>query len=577
MTDHAAGSGAAAAPAGTRTAGMDGGLGSAVDWLLEEERSERIARRALAVAVLVYCAWAVWLTRGSSFTFEEWIYVGESDGLTPDSILAPFGGHLIALTRLIFEASLGLFGPTHVPFQLLVIALAASTAVLLFVLVRRRVGPLAALAAAILLLFLGSTPEVLHGWVTMWVQASCAGLGAFLALDQRSRRGDALACVLLILAVLAFSVGVAFAIGAAAWLLTARRGRQIWVAGVPLILYGIWWLWALKFEEDSQAAHNFLLSPVWAADSLAAAAAALTGLSIDLSSEPDLQSIPLGWGRVVAAAAVVLALRGVRRHGASPLLWGATVLLCALWFGEALSHSLAGLTRRTPDLDRYAYPAAIGLVLVLAASFQGWRPSRRALVTMFALVGLALPANLWLMNERGKSIRAESDLARARAGALELGRDIVPDAFVFPFDPANACSRLVCGGIIPPSAGAYLGAVDRFGTFGDGIEEFANASEEQRQVADRSLGSIAAPKATAVDVGNLRCGRPASEVPLPPGGAIVRAGSDGPLTLRRFAATPTVTAGRLRAGQPATLVLPVDAAARPWIASVRSGDLEICG
>ena len=81
--------------------------------------------------------------------------------------------------------------------------------------------------------------------------ASVAGLAAFLALDQRSRRGDVLACILLIAAILSFSVGVAFAIGAGAWILAERGGRRIWVAVLPLVLYGAWWLWALKFRGGS--------------------------------------------------------------------------------------------------------------------------------------------------------------------------------------------------------------------------------------------------------------------------------------------------------------------------------------
>ena len=198
--------------------------------MLEPDVSEKLARRALAVSVLAYAALALWLSRGVTFTVDELVYFGESDGFAPGSIAAPFGGHLIAVTRLFFEASLRLFGPEHLPFQLFLIALAAATAVFLFVLVKRRVGPLPALAAAVLLLFLGSTPEVLQGNATMWVQASAAGLAAFVALDRRSRPADALACLLLIAAVLSLEVGVAFAIGAGAWVLADGGRRRLWVA-----------------------------------------------------------------------------------------------------------------------------------------------------------------------------------------------------------------------------------------------------------------------------------------------------------------------------------------------------------
>ncbi len=563
---------------GTASVGVR--LQTTLDRVLEPEGAERFARRALGVAVLAYAALALWLTRGASFTFEEWIYIGESHGFAPDSIAEPFGGHLIAVTRLFFEASLSLFGPAHLPFQLFVIALAAAAAVLLFALVKRRVGALAALAPAILLLFLGSTPEVLNGWTTMWVQASVAGLAAFLALDRRSRRGDALACILLIAAILSFSVGVAFAIGAGAWILAERDRRRIWVAVVPLALYGAWWLWALKFDQGFQSTTNALLTPVWAADSLAAAAAALTGLGVDLTRGPDLYSVAVGWGRVIAAVGVAVAVVGLRRRGSSPLLWGAVGLLLALWFAEGLSYSGAPLARRTPDLDRYAYPVAIGVVLVLAASFRGSTPSRRALLVIFGLVALALPVNLWEMRERGGAIRTESDLARARLSAIELEREVVPKDFIaiVPFEGKHQTCRLtlVCGGLVPSLAGDYLAAVDRFGGFGYSVEALEAASPDTRKAADETLVGIVMPTITAIDGRKWKCAGGGSEVELAPGGAVLRAEGGGTVSLRRFADEPTIEAGTLAPGQAGRIELPVDAAAQPWVASVSSGKLEVC-
>ena len=254
------------------------------DRSLQRLDSPRFATGALAAAILVYAVLVLWLTRGASFTCEEITYVGQSDGFAPREILAPFGGHLIAVTRLMFEANLRIFGPEHLPLQLAVIALTATSAALLFALVRRNVGPLPALAAAVVVLFLGTTPEVINGWATMWVQATAAGLGALVALERGSRRGDLLACMLLVAAVASFSVGVAFAIGVGAWILASGDRRRLWIALVPLALFAAWWVWALQFDEGNQSAANALLSPVWALDSLAAGAAALTGVGVDLTA-----------------------------------------------------------------------------------------------------------------------------------------------------------------------------------------------------------------------------------------------------------------------------------------------------
>ena len=356
------------------------------DRIMEPAAAERSARVMLGAATAIYAVLVLWLTRGATFTYEELIYFGTSTGFDPGEILRPYdsGGHLIAVTRLLFDAGLRIFGADQLPFQLVVIALSAATSWLLFVLIKRRVGPLVALAAAVLILFLGTAPEVIHGWTTMWVQATAAGLGALVALDNNSRRGDIVAAILLVVAILSFSIGVAFAVCAAALVISRGERRRLWVAIVPLALFAIWWVWAQKYGGGGQSAVNVLLAPSWAADSFAAACAALSGLGVDLTDVPSLWTIDLGWGRIVAVGVLILAGLGVKRHGWTPLLWGAIAFVLFLWLGQGPLYSREPLSVRTPDLDRYAYPVGIGVLLVLAASFQGAVASRRTLLAIAA-------------------------------------------------------------------------------------------------------------------------------------------------------------------------------------------------
>lgn len=533
--------------------------------MLKRLESPRFAIGALAFAIIAYAALVLWLTRGASFALEEITYVGESKGIDAQEMLMPYqGGHLIAVTRLLFEVNLRIFGPEHLPFQLVVIALTATTSALVFALVRTRVGSAPALAAAVLLLFLGTTPEVIHGWATMWVQSTAAGLGALVALERDSRRGDLLACALLSLAVASFSVGVAFAIGAAAFILANRDRRRLWIPLVPLALYAVWWIWAQQFDEGMQSIANVLLAPVWALDSLAAGTAALTGVGVDLTTnQSDPSLIDLGWGRIGAAALLLAVAMGIRRRGSTPLFWASALFLLSLWLSQVLSYSPLRLVQRTPDLDRYAYPIAIGIVLVLAASFGGWKPSRPALLALAAATVFALPVNLWMMRERGAAIRTESELARARLTAIEIGRDVVsPDLIAIGPE----------GGIVYSPAGAYLAAVDRFGSFGYTDAELAAAAPEVRAVADETLGSIAEP--TLEPAGNSDCsGNGPVEVRER---TLVRSDSGGTVGLRRFADAPTVTAGELKPGRVAAIEVPPDSAPQPWIASIAADDLEEC-
>jgi hypothetical protein len=534
------------------------------DRALELVESPRFAARALAVAIVIYAALVLWLTRGASFTFEEITYVGGAKGFDLREILMPYnGGHLIAVTRLLFEVNLRIFGPEQLPFQLVVIALTATTSALVFALMRPRVGPLPALAAAVVLLFMGTTPEVIHGWATMWVQATAAGLGGLLALERRSRNWDVVACVLFALAIASFSVGVALALAAVAFLFTAGERRRLWVPLVPLALYVVWWAWAQQFDAGNQSFANLLIVPVWTLDSLAAGAAALTGVGVDLTREPVLWSVALGWGRIVAVALIVVAAFGIRRRGASPLLWAALTFLVVLFVAQALSYSWTALERRTPDLDRYAYPIAIGIVLVLAASFRGWRPSRTAALAILALAVFALPVNLWMLRERGTQIRTESDLAKARMTAIEIERDIVPPDLV---------ATGFQGGFVTTRASDYLAAVDRFGTFGYSITALTAAPEGVRTAADETLGAIVAPKLEPARGGSCTGGGP---VELN-GRTLLRSRAGGTVELRRFADAPVVTAGTLEPGQVAAIDLPTDAASQPWIASVAAGDLQRC-
>jgi hypothetical protein len=534
------------------------------DRALELVESPRFAGRALAVAIVIYAALVLWLTRGASFTFEEITYVGGAKGFDLREILMPYnGGHLIAVTHLLFEVNLRIFGPEQLPFELVVIALTAITSAFVFALMRPRVGPLPALAAAIVLLFLGTTPEVIHGWATMWVQATAAGLGGLLALERRTRNWDVVACVLFALAIASFSVGVALALAAVVFLLTAGERRRLWVPLVPLALYVVWWVWAQQFDAGNQSFANLLIVPVWTLDSLAAGAAALTGVGVDLTREPVLWSVALGWGRIVAVALVVVAVLGIRRRGASPLLWAALTFLVVLFVAQALSYSWTPLERRTPDLDRYAYPIAIGIVLVLAASFRSWRPSRTAALAILGLAAFALPVNLWMLRERGAQIRAESDLAKARMTAIEIERDVVPPDLV-----ATGSQ----GGYVTTRASDYLAAVDRFGSFGYSVPALTAAPEDVRTAADETLGAIVAPQLEPA-----RGGSCTGVGPVELGGrTLLRSRTGGTVELRRFADTPAVTAGTLAPGQVAAIELPADSASQPWIASIAAGDLQRC-
>ena len=221
------------------------------------------------------------------------------------------------------------------------------TTALFFVFARRRVGALAALAPTLVLLFFGS--DSLHaisgnGFTILLTQA--AGIGALLALEREDRRGDALACALLLLALATYSEGLPFVVGAAVLILLGPdRRRRAWVFLIPAVLYGAWLLWShnrVGGAEGNVTLSNLLLAPNWAFNSLASSGASLLGLNY-----PRLGT---GWGPTVAVLAL-LAL-GLRLwQGSIPrFLWATMAVLGTLWLmGAAAASSASAACPTRPD------------------------------------------------------------------------------------------------------------------------------------------------------------------------------------------------------------------------------------
>ena len=532
--------------------------------LADPARWDRIAPWCLLAAVLAYFAAVLWLTRGSTFTVDELRYFGETRGFDPEAILSPFGGHLQAAIRVFYAISLELFGPAHLPMQVLTGVSAALVAVLLYLLVSVRVGALPALAAAILVLFLGLTPTVLQGSLVIWSQAVAAGLAALLVLERRGRLAAPLACVLLIVAVASIEVGLGFALAAATWLLLEDRGspRRLWVALLPIALYAAWWLWAQRFDDSITTTSNLLLAPAYGADLLAGAMAALSGLGLDLEHGVELARLDLGWGRVIVPIfAALIGFGFCRRRSVTPLAAAAAVLIAFLVLIDALAYG----PLRYPDAARYAYPVAVGMLVLLAAAFTGSRPSARGLVVLAALLAIALPANLWAMRERGAAVRSASDATRVRLAMIELERDHVDPAYREPIR-------------IPVDAGDYLAAADRYGSPALPIDSVAAEPEALRVAADETLAAVLGPRLEPVADGVRRCSAATAELVVPAAGLVLSVPGGGEVLLRRFADQPGIKAGTVGPGAAARIVLPADASTRPWVASAPgSGGLRACG
>ena len=124
-------------------------------------------------------------------------------------------------------------------------------------------------------------------------------------------------------------------------------------------------------------------------------------------------------------------------------------------------------------------------------------------------------------------------------------------------------------------AGAYLAAVDRFGSFGYSTAELAAAPEEVRTVTDETLGAIVTPTLEPEPGGAVSC---SGSGPVELHGRTLLRSRDGRHgQVAPFRRCTGGHGGEARAG-PASRrsSLPADSADQPWMASIAAGDLERC-
>jgi hypothetical protein len=545
-------------------------------WLKRNAPLVLLGAALLAAAVLLLA-----LSSGLTFFQDTWSFLMYRRGFDADAFLLPHNEHIVLVPVAIQKLLLEVFGmDSAAPERAVLVAMMLATATLLFVYVRRRIGPWPALFAATLLLFVGPAWQVLLWPFEMgYVGAVLFGIAMLLALDRDDGRGDLVACVCLALAIGFSSLGVAFAAGAAVDVLLRRdsRGlRRAYVPAIPLLLYALWYLGWGSDAETNLTLRNVLSSLPFVFEGLAASLDSVLGLStiaVDGAGEPT-------WGRPLLAAAIVLLIYGqVRRPGFSPRLWPVAATVAAFWLLAAFNY----IPGREAHTSRYMYAGAAFVLLLAADLLRGVRISRTVLLVAAAVTVAAVAANLVPLRDGERWLRAQTVLTRADLAAIEISRRTVDPSFGLTPEVAGTASL---GDIL---AGNYLEAADEHGSPAYTQAELAAAPEEGRRQADvvlsRALGMVtetrqgvdpSAPRGACVAVSGER----PRDVPISPGTTwiVVPPGGPAEFFLRRFTVGeyPVSTAGA--AGDTTTLLeIPADASARPWRLRVEAEQgAEVC-
>lgn len=563
-----------------------------VEWL--EDVGPRRAGIAILVAAMVGAAALIlWLERGTTYMSDEWGWVNFAGEGSVADMFRPLNQHLSVLVLLPTKAGLDIWGTegAMLPFQLLQVAGVLGLGAAVYAFARPRVGPLVALAPAMIPMYLGTaTVILLQPLIGLQVLYSLAlGVGAMVALDRGSRGGDVAAAIMVVLSLASFSTGIAFLAGVTvSVLLSPDPVRRAFVFLVPAALYGGWRLWAMKYgTTGGPELANVPALPLYYSDSIASTVAALFGRSPMLGPGPGTYVFLHGWTLDQASAAfvfsavevvvIVIAVRRLRRlDGFSPTLWATLATLLALW----TIQGLVLVDGRTPGESRYIYPGAIAMSLVVVEAVRRVRFSQFAVTVILALTLVGIAGNLVRFNDGRNLIEYLAPRNLAYTGLMDLAGKNADPEFVPSTDtpiaaPATALS-------IPVSA--YQAVSARHGPWGYSPAEVLDQPADIRHGADEvMIGMLRLELAPARDVSAGRCrqvieGRRGNRARLPRGGAVLRTDATTQVSLRRFGERPGVELGRLEAGQPALLRIPPDSATQiPWLLeTAEPATLTVC-
>jgi hypothetical protein len=442
---------------------------------LNTRTTHPVALALLGIAMVISAALLLYWGRGQTIRGDE---LGYAARLADDSFLhavlhSPPNKYFIAVPLVLYDAMFNLFGlAADLPYRLVSTTLVLLCAGLFFVIARRRVGDLLALAPTVLLLLFGS------GWETVMTPiripsliAVASGLGALIALERRDRPGDIAAAALLTAAIASHPVGLAF-LAAAGVLVIARprRGRwtSMWLLAVPAAVFGAWWLFLRAPTTDVIFPTRAIDLVRFAVDSWTAITAHVSGLA-GVIDQPSFDQPIAQVAAALLFAALVVAV-AARRGRVPGGFWAALAGLVILVVATRLSP--AGFLR-SPDEVRYLFPEGVLFLLVLTelAAFVGVRGLAALGATAVLVLGLAY--NVDQLRKAGSIVRGKSELAIGEYSAYEIAGDMLHRSY----RPSE----------VDPSAGDYVDAAAAYGSVADSSAALQTASLIERRSADAAL------------------------------------------------------------------------------------------
>ncbi len=536
-------------------------------------RGKTAAWAVLSVLCAVSASIVVILGTKLTFFNDDWWFLLQRPGLESggglDVLLAPHNGNIVFLLALLYRLLVALFGlGSQLPFRLLLGITMAVLGVLVFVLVTKRLGPVVGLAGAAVVLLLGPAWEILLFFAAFsHLGALTLGVAALLAMEADTRRRNAVACLLLVCATLLFNLGLPFLVGAAIVIALRRRPFQLWIPGIPVVLYALWWFFYGRRQPSNVTLANVEHLPRYVLDSISFGLTSVTGLNHGSPASA------LARGHILATIVVLAALFWLSR-GARPSRWSLVLVSTALTFW--VLSGAAQIPGRAPSASRYQLFDVVFLILVAAELLREVRIPRSGQWAVGLAAVLVVASNLASLKTGFDFMRDHAGYVDADLGALEIaGPRAAGDLALL----APVARDPYLSGV---TAGRYFAQVRVHGSpFFDTPPDLAAATPGERQAADSVLASAyrlmprptaaAAPRVGVcrrLDAGGLP---PAYSLALASGSTLVKNRNAVPVVvaIRRFApGTRPIYIGFLAARSSSQLSIPRDSVTRPWRMSI---------
>jgi hypothetical protein len=362
-------------------------------------QNERLAVVAFGAIIVVALVLFLVLGRHRWFFADEWDFIALRHASSLDDLFRPHNEHWSTLPIVIYRTLYSLFGlRTYVPYQLTSILLHLTAAALLFVvMLRSRVNPwIATAAASLFALFGAGSEDIVWAFQMAWSASLVLGLTHLILADHDGPidRRDWLALAAGLLGLMCSGVAVPMTIAVGVAVLIRRGWHLALFHTVPLgAIYVVWWMTNARGSYDG--AVSDLARWSWNA---------VEGTFDGLGQIPGV-GIALG---IVLVVGLIVAWRDtgaavLRRKAAvaTGLLVGAVAFVVITGIGRA---SVLGPTYASSGRYLHLYAALTLPALAVAADALA-RRWRAAVPIVAALLLIGIPGNIEALSDYPASDR----------------------------------------------------------------------------------------------------------------------------------------------------------------------------